>query len=454
MERFGNFDLIIIGSGPAGLSAAQRALQHGLRVLNLDWGAHAYPHYSALLNSDETFLTGGIGGSALHWGAQFGVLSDIDTFNWGVTSGFSKVFFDKLDEAVHSISRDLGIDESQLTVDYHPSLRGSGVLQRERHTFFPKQKDITRIFAKTISNPNYRHFDDLKLNWIEVISDKSRVLHFETGAVEIESTPLLIAVGCMETTRIIYKSLQSINVSIPEIGKYLADHPSKMGSRFRIVRNGKALPADLFKSESKQKKEISIFRSNLGIYQTGIYEIRTDVIKICKNPMNSYFYSQQNLRALFLKAIFLKRLSKLKRTHYYLWYQIEQLRSCESTICLDGRTDTSNWKLSPEDFELFLKLEEVAESEMANYSLIKVTDVQKANEDEVFQAFHPSGTVPVGLDPRVHVVNHFGKLHLIPNTWVASSATFPTASWINPSLIIMAMGQLAVDDIKVSMFGK
>ncbi len=91
---------------------------------------------------------------------------------------------------------------------------------------------------------------------------------------------------------------------------------------------------------------------------------------------------------------------------------------------------------------------------MANYSLIEDADFEKMNKGEVFQAFHPSGTVPVGLDPRVHVVNHFGKVHLIPKTWVASSATFPTASWINPSLIIMAIGQLVIDDILMSMLGE
>ena len=81
-ETFGEFDLIIVGSGPAGLSAAKRALQLDKRVLNLDWGPHEFPNYSAHLFSSQIRSTGGLGGTAHHWGGQFGTLSEFDKANW------------------------------------------------------------------------------------------------------------------------------------------------------------------------------------------------------------------------------------------------------------------------------------------------------------------------------------------------------------------------------------
>ena len=65
------FDLLVLGAGPAGLSAAKSALDRKLRVLMIDSG-------NRFLSLDEDYenrksvVVGGIGGTAKVWGGQCG----------------------------------------------------------------------------------------------------------------------------------------------------------------------------------------------------------------------------------------------------------------------------------------------------------------------------------------------------------------------------------------------
>jgi choline dehydrogenase-like flavoprotein len=73
----------------------------------------------------------------------------------------------------------------------------------------------------------------------------------------------------------------------------------------------------------------------------------------------------------------------------------------------------------------------------------------KTNEKELIfnQAFHPSGTVQAGPVNGDSITDQYGKLYEFKNSWVASSAIFPTSGWSNPSLLIMAYSALVVRQI-------
>ena len=107
----------------------------------------------------------------------------------------------------------------------------------------------------------------------------------------------------------------------------------------------------------------------------------------------------------------------------------------------------ANWTLSEKDIEMFTVLQESGEAEMMKYSVKKLMTAKVDPHFKSIQAFHPSGTMPVGNEPEEFITNLNGQAFRIPNTWVASSALFPTSGWFNPSLMIMAFGCLAVEDI-------
>lgn len=447
-ERFGEFDLVIVGSGPAGLSAAKKALQRGLRVLNLDWGPHDFPHYSALLKSQQVRVTGGQGGTAHYWGGQFGVLSEIDKANWEIVGKLNSKFFQKLEEAERSLCGDIGVDYSDFKTYPLETFSKEIVNQKLRTTVIPKQFGILKMFSQVISDSNYHFVSDMKLVSIEKNTDDFRTLHFEKESLKIGKVPLVVATGCIEATRIIRNSLVLNKESLPKnLGTNLSDHPSIYGSEYKVLKRPKRLPPEVFFENGKRKQEISIYDSEIGRFRSGVFEIRKVIDEIKKNPLEKVFYSSSNLKSIMLILGLCSKLSRRYRTRYLLWYQIEQNRNSESRIKFESDALSSQWSLSDKDFEMFALLKERGELEMMKYDIKKSLQVSIGPESKYSQAFHPSGTMTIGLNPEECAINPYGGVYKIPNTWVASSALFPTGGWINPSLVIMSFGYLVVDDI-------
>ncbi len=63
-------------------------------------------------------------------------------------------------------------------------------------------------------------------------------------------------------------------------------------------------------------------------------------------------------------------------------------------------------------------------------------------------ACHHSGTTRMATDPKRGVVDRDCRLHATSNVYVASSAVFPTFSWVNPTLTIVALAMRLADHLK------
>jgi choline dehydrogenase-like flavoprotein len=64
---------------------------------------------------------------------------------------------------------------------------------------------------------------------------------------------------------------------------------------------------------------------------------------------------------------------------------------------------------------------------------------------------HPSGTTRMGTMPAESVVNADLQCHAIPNIWIASASTFPTAGSANPTFTIIQLALRAADGIMRTM---
>jgi choline dehydrogenase-like flavoprotein len=53
--------------------------------------------------------------------------------------------------------------------------------------------------------------------------------------------------------------------------------------------------------------------------------------------------------------------------------------------------------------------------------------------------YHHMGTTRMGDDPKSSVTDAHGRVHDVGNLWVAGSSLFPTGSWANPTLTIVAL---------------
>lgn len=53
--------------------------------------------------------------------------------------------------------------------------------------------------------------------------------------------------------------------------------------------------------------------------------------------------------------------------------------------------------------------------------------------------YHHMGTTRMAEDPRFGVTDGHGRVHGLPNLWIAGSSLFPTGGWANPTLTILAL---------------
>jgi choline dehydrogenase-like flavoprotein len=61
--------------------------------------------------------------------------------------------------------------------------------------------------------------------------------------------------------------------------------------------------------------------------------------------------------------------------------------------------------------------------------------------------YHHMGTTRMGDDATTSVTDPHGQVHGIGNLWVAGSSLFPTGSWANPTLTILALALRTADRI-------
>jgi choline dehydrogenase-like flavoprotein len=67
-------------------------------------------------------------------------------------------------------------------------------------------------------------------------------------------------------------------------------------------------------------------------------------------------------------------------------------------------------------------------------------------------ACHHMGTTRMSDSPKTGVVDSDCRVHGISNLYIASSSVFPTSSWVNPTLTIIALTLRLADHLK-TQFG-
>jgi choline dehydrogenase-like flavoprotein len=61
--------------------------------------------------------------------------------------------------------------------------------------------------------------------------------------------------------------------------------------------------------------------------------------------------------------------------------------------------------------------------------------------------YHHMGTTRMGSDPRSSVADAHGRVHGLGNLFIAGSSLFPTGSWANPTLTIVALALRTAEQI-------
>ena len=123
----------------------------------------------------------------------------------------------------------------------------------------------------------------------------------------------------------------------------------------------------------------------------------------------------------------------------------EQAPNPNSRLTLTKDTDALglprvrlHWELSELDRRSYRVLgEQLADEFLRRGTAIRTGSVYIS--DEILHSNHQLGTTRMSHHPRDGVVNPNCKVHGISNLYVAGGSVFPTVSWANPTVTVLAL---------------
>jgi len=440
--------VVIIGTGPAGLTALRIAMENNREVLIIDQGQHIEPDYSPRNLSLKGIVhrTGGIGGTCNIWAGQLIPLSDREL----ASGDYSHLFnAEEYRQQVSQILKWFGIGKIQYSF--------LSLVSRFSYNFENPRFSIVTRFLKleSVFSPELAKYGD------KLLQQKVKSLSFNGNNVshlklnngmefEVSSSDIIVlAAGTMGNTRIILESLS--NDSDLKLGGGLADHPcGYIGSVFPKFKYG------FFKKE--------VLRSIMGDGLKLKYELLTRNSSGCfEIHPNKSNIRMRDIRATFCKLGFLEFIALVfiriinfifyKATLFpyiiadsaQIWIQFEQVNNPNSRIDLQNGKFRYDWHLNEQDLENLNKLIELLTHQLVlsgnRFEIQKIADVEALN-GWAQQANHPSGTLANKLfvDASGIVIGHNQVL-------ITGGAVLPRASWVNPTLTIMTATAICVRKI-------
>ena len=163
----------------------------------------------------------------------------------------------------------------------------------------------------------------------------------------------------------------------------------------------------------------------------------------------------QSIFGLFLMAFwrfFYRRLKFPKGSKVLMQIDFEQVANKNSTIRLGDEKDGDNrkklildWKLTEKEMEVINTTSKnmvkfFQNSTLKKYFLLKSSlEKNKFDANNIYDVYHPTGTISMGDDKQNSVVDVDLKLHGCSNLYVSSTAVFPSPGSANPGMTHLAL---------------
>ena len=431
------FDAIIIGGGPAGLSAANRLVQEGKKSL--------------LINS-TTAKGLGIGGLANEWHNQCAEFEDVD-FNgldnfssWPISYAEYRIY---TEEAKKILDIEINLN-NEIDTKSRNFIEDNFCID-EVETIISKKIKWEDLFLSTLQNPLLT----IHNGSVSKINHNNKVINgivLDGSEITIkETTNIYLAAGCVGNTELLTRSnFLALNGSTVH-SRYLADHP--MFENIYLKGGNRNNFAALFESKTannkiflkKRKYRVRKNGRNLGVFEIRhFFTNRSIENTLDKLLLSEYIKSSVNkLFYITFKIIIFRPL--LTR----VWIQLAQELNSESRIIVENNSTSIIWKLNKKDlenyFETIKAIKFLAEKKGFTLYCSKNVETVAELESTVLPAFHLSGTTRMCKKETDSVVDKNGKLFNIKNCYILGSSVFTTPSWVNPTLSIMALSIRTVE---------
>ena len=450
------YPVIIVGSGPAGISAALKLEEKKIKTLILEAGSEEYSeksqefYKSKILGDQITDLRSSrlrqFGGTSGLWGGWSKPMENYNLSDWGIQH--------------HELNN--YSDQTAKILDIDNTFRKSNINKYFNQIEFQYSKvRFNEKFRDHISKSNYI---DLLMN-AQVLKflgeenfTKSVEFLFKGQKFKISSTFFILASGGIENSRILLFTKQQNNLlkNNSSIGMYWMTHPWFLGG-YGVLK----------------KKELSEYLGVNFIDRDGPLHIASsEILKKEKKIMSGSIYmdakENQNIIKEIVKDLlciapnFGKKIARdvfkkdLKCGNIFM--HLEEAPNQNNRITLDDRIKDSNgvpisnlyYKKSVDSLvSAKTILKEFADIcrklDIGRVAIQKNIDDLK-NYDSL-GVYHHIGGTRIGNDLKNSVVDYNLKVHDNKNLYVTGSSVFPTSGYTNPTYTIVQISLRLGDHI-------
>lgn len=445
-----NFDVIVLGAGPAGLTIAADCVANNLKVAIIDAQDLNLRKTFACFELPKIKVKSSIGGTTRYWGGQVAYFCDHDLDRFlhsaGIPQSEARVLIDEMRDLAKLL--DLPFDQNNI---YHEVFKENPFLNL---------RSVYSTYTKSLNIANIIKIESLLENdLITLINGNIKKIQIEeghcTGLFLSDNTflglkasqALCIALGTFGSTEVL---MQSLPESKLKFLRPIVDHPHGYIAAFIIKRNSKLYKKTTFKIASNRfKRKFHIYSNQT--HTAGIAELHFDYFgDFYPNLLNIKLgRSEKFIRKL--NRVFSKvfRFAFLKPKLIWVWLQIEQSSQSQNLPSLNKNSTVDfSIGLSPPDYKVIGDFQSTFVSEIKDAGYELAWQANSSHIGETFQgAFHPSGSFPMNTSDTLSLITPYGRVNEVNNLFIASSATWPISSWVNPTFMIMVFARMVHKEI-------
>ena len=505
-------DLCIVGSGPAGLTLASEFTNTKHKVILLEAGGFDYEvesqeFYEGEVTGRDYPIAGSrfrmFGGTSGHWFGQSGTLParhlaerpGVVDANWPISYDELVPYYHKANRLLELGNFDYGkAEEKSLAQDVGPSADGPLAPYIWRFRQEGPLRFGSRMKTEMEQAPNIDVF--LHANVTKLRTNKQATqlqeIQFSTlsGKGGVASARyFVLACGGLEIPRLLLNTndIQSVGLGNSRglVGRYFMEHPNgNIGSLYlpnetvsksldllservqdTALPRGSWLPALCLNEEFEREEKVAggYFRFHIGGLWASEWNrfASSDSSFLSKTHILARFFDEWTYHA-YRKAIGHPALSEFfSNNEARIFIEFEQVPNRDSRVFLIEDKDQLglrrlglDWRLSEQDIRTAKALGEAIarEAYLRGWGRFKFDDWLLEDGAERSSKFgasnHHIGTVRMGNSPEFGVVDSECRLFDCNNLYIAGSAVFPTGSFVNPTLTIVALAYRIAKDLK------
>jgi len=454
-----NFHVIIVGSGPAGISLALKLEEQKIDCLILEAGQEEYSdasqkfYKSKVIGDNVTNLDTSrlrqFGGTSAIWGGWSKPMENYNLSDWEIDPKKLKEYFD---QTVKILNIKNQFRKTRINNDFNQiEFQYSNVRFKEKYKkHISKSKYINLILNTQVLNFNG---DQNLTKYVECI--------FAGDKYRLKSNYFVLAAGGIENSRILLWTKQINNLldkNLP-IGNYWMTHPWFLGG-YGVLK----------------KEKLSKFLDNNFIDTDGPLHVATSKYFKTKHLLSGSLYMSSLEDEKFYKEIlkdvlciapkFGKKIARnifkkdLKCGNIFL--HCEELPKYENRISLDKKVSDANgipitnlfYKKSKSTLITAKQILEEFANICRELDIGRVAikeDIHEIKQYESLGIYHHLGGTRMGVGTKDSVVDVNLKVHKNKNLFITGSSIFPSSGYTNPTFTIVQLSLKLGDHISKSI---